>query len=84
MNERTVRYEGSPAIAGALADMLRKKGVDVSYTSPEERRGAAEMAEAVTVYFICKGGDAAIEAAVQQFRERFGGSGGTAEVEDDD
>lgn len=72
MDSKTVlRYEGNPAIASALGQMLTEEGVEVEWERPVEYRGAAEMAEAVAVYFICAGSSAAIKLAVERFRQRF-------------
>ncbi len=67
----TLRYEGNPAIASALAQMLREEGVDVEWERPYEARDLLTAMEAVAVYYFCKGSDAAIRLAVERFRKRF-------------
>jgi hypothetical protein len=47
----------------------------VSWTPPEERRGIETMVEAVTIYYFCKGTDAAVRAALGVVRARIGQRG---------
>ncbi len=70
---RTLRYTGSPTFAGLFAQTLRDEGVVVEYEPPFERRDAASMVEAVTVFFICRGSEVAIKAAVDKWRARSRG-----------
>jgi hypothetical protein len=84
MADVTVKYTGGPMGASALAQMLRAEGVTVDYEAPMERRSAETMVEYVVLYYFCKGGDAAIAAALAKFRQsRFGGTS-TAEPTDND
>jgi hypothetical protein len=80
---KRVTYTGSPRLASAVAQMLEEEGVEVTYTPPTEQRDLSTMAQAVTVYFFCKGSEAAIAAALRKYRERFGG-GGSFELDSDD
>jgi hypothetical protein len=68
---RAIRYYGSPARVGMLAQMLREEGVQVEYEPPQEERGlGADIAAGVIVYILTKGGEEAIQVAVRRFRER--------------
>ena len=68
-----VRYVGAAPFAGAVAQILTEEGIEVSpWTRPEERRDYQSMVESVVVYFVCKGSDTAVKAALQKVRERLG------------
>lgn len=70
--QTTLRYEGLPAFASALAQMLQEEGVQVTYQPPVEGRGAVtDMAQDVIVNLVTIGSTAAITAAVERFRRRF-------------
>jgi hypothetical protein len=67
-----VIYEGSPAMVGLFAQLLREQGVEAEYEPPIEERGIAETIEAgVIVYMTTRGAEAAIKLAIKKLRERF-------------
>jgi len=70
-----ITYTGSAPLASLVAQTLTNAGLDVSWDPPYERRDVQTMAEAVAVYYFCKGTDAAVKAAVQAVRERLRGRG---------
>jgi hypothetical protein len=80
--EYRIRYEGSPARVGALAQELRDEGVVVSYTPPTEQRGGGEIVEAVVVSIVANGAYDAIKAGIRRFREWQPRS--SVEIEGDD
>jgi len=79
---QSVRYTGSPALASAVAQTLAESGIEVSWTPPLEQRGLEWLPEGVTVYYLCKGGDTALAAALDLVRERLGRRG-TVEVDEE-
>lgn len=87
---RRITYQGNPAVAGALAQMLREEGVRVDLRPAEggEERDltsmAASMAEGVVVALFAWGTQDAITGAVNKFRKRFPGAGGSITIEGDD
>lgn len=70
---RTVelQYEGPPALVGALAQMLREDGMQVSYEPPMEQRDAALVIAIVTLVVQVTGADDRMKAAIDRFVERF-------------
>jgi hypothetical protein len=78
--QHQISYTGPAPFASAVAQTLNEAGLAVSWTRPDERRDAQAMLEAVTVYYICKGTDAAVKAAVDKAREALG-KRGRVEVE---
>jgi hypothetical protein len=68
---RTIRYQGDPARASALVQMLEQQGVQVSWTPPREERGLATDVTAVVINLVSTGSAVGIAAAVKQFRQRF-------------
>lgn len=70
-----LRYVGIPAFAGRVGQALREEGVEASWEPPGERRGLQEMAEMVIVYYFCRGGDQAIDAAMKKIRGWLGPRG---------
>jgi hypothetical protein len=80
----TLRYEGDPAIASALAQMLREEGVEVEWERPYEARSLLTAMEAVAVFYFCKGSDLAIKLAVERFRRRFPTSKVSKQADDDE
>jgi hypothetical protein len=83
---RRITYQGNPALAGPLAQMLRDEGVRVDLRPAEgvEERDLTSMAEGVVVALFAWGSQAAITAAVNKFRKRFPGAGGSVTIEGDD
>jgi hypothetical protein len=84
METRTVRYVGSRDFADMFTAMLQAHGVEIEHEAPmiSRSRAAENVATGVTIYYLCKGGDAAIKAALDQVRARTDRA--TAEIEDDD
>jgi hypothetical protein len=80
--QQQISYTGPAPFASAVAQTLNEAGLAVSWTRPDERRNAQAMLEAVTVYYVCKGTDAAVKVGVDKAREARGGRG-RVEVEDD-
>ena len=81
--DRKIRYEGSPAFASALVQMLTEQGVEVElWERPTEQRDLAGAAQEVVVNLVTHGTEIAIGMALAEFRRRFG-KGGKADVEDD-
>jgi hypothetical protein len=76
-----IRYEGPPALAGLVAQMLSDEGVPVTYTLKVEARGAMDVVEAVVIYMSVKAVDGltgniidiAIERAKAELSGRFKG-----------
>lgn len=66
----TIRYEGAPAGASMLVQMLQQAGVDVEWTPPAEERGLDPEASEVVVNLASTGSAVAIAAAVRKFRNR--------------
>jgi hypothetical protein len=83
---RRITYQGNTALAGALAQMLREEGVRVDLRPAEggEERDQTSMAEAATVALFMWGTQIAVTAAVDKFRKRFPGAGGSVTIEGDD
>lgn len=68
-----------------VAQVLTEAGLHVSYDPPAERRGMEWLPEGVTVYYLCKGADFTVKAAVRLVRDRLGGRGKiTADTDDDE
>jgi hypothetical protein len=82
--EYRIRYEGGAAIVGALAQMLREEGVEVTYEPPDEWRSPTipTVVAAVVVNMIANGAYDAIKAGIRRFRGLFPRS--SVEIEDDD
>lgn len=83
---RRITYQGSPALGGALAQMLRKEGVRVDLRPAEgvEERDLTSMAEGGVVALFAWGTQDAITGAVNKFRKRLPGAGGSVTIEGDD
>jgi hypothetical protein len=75
MPRHEITYRGHPALAGALAQMLQERGVEVEWERPVEQRGFASAVEGVVVAIVSYGGIEAIKAAIAEFRRRFPGGG---------
>lgn len=67
----TITYEGDPARAGALVQMLEQQGVHVEWEPPQERRSFGADVGAVALSLVASGLYDAIKAGVARFRERF-------------
>ncbi len=88
MSVPTITYRGPAPFVSALAQMLREEGVNVTYAPPVEERGIGDAAVEVVLYL----GDqavsglmgAGIATVLTKFNKRFGDSGASAEVNDDD
>jgi hypothetical protein len=79
-----VRYVGAAPFASAVAQILTEEGIEVlPWSRPEERRDYQTMVESVVVYFVCKGTDAAVKAALQKVSEKLGRRG-NVELDDED
>jgi hypothetical protein len=68
--EVTIRYQGRPAGASILVQMLRQAGVAVEWTPPPDRPGLEADASEVVVSVASTGSAVAIAAAVRKFRNR--------------
>ncbi len=77
-----VVYTGPSAYVSALAQSLREQGVEVDFVPPVERRGAAEVFEAVVVSLACSGAYDAIKAGVNKFRASRLGKVSKVEVDE--
>jgi hypothetical protein len=83
---RRITYQGNPALAGVLAQVLREEGVRVDLRPAEgvEERDLPSTAEGVVVPLFTWGSQAAITAAVNKFRKRIPGAVGSVTIEGDD
>jgi hypothetical protein len=70
-----ISYSGPAPFASAVAQTLTEQGLDLAWARADEQRGMEAIAEAITVYYVCKGTDATVKAAVDKARERLGGRG---------
>lgn len=88
MTTRTLTYRGPAPVVSALAQMLHEEGVEATYEPPVE--GRTSGVELVVIYLMLRAGDKVtdraldrmIDAAVERFRARFGGTGATVEGDD--
>src|SRR5512133_2630349 len=76
MESDTVRltYRGGVRGVSMLAQMLEEQGVSVQYAPPRETRDMTEAAAIVVVVLSATGNIHDITAAVQKFRQKFGGA----------
>jgi hypothetical protein len=79
---RTVRYEGNPAFASLLVQTLRKEGVEVDWTPPDESRGIDPVND-VLIPLMVSGLYDEIKAGVKKFLDR-GIPGAKVKIEDDE
>ena len=68
---RTITYEGDPARAGALVQMLEQQGVKVEWEPPQEERSLGTDVGAVALSLVASGLYDAIKTGVTRLRERF-------------
>jgi hypothetical protein len=83
---RRVTYQGDPALARALALMLEEEGARVRLRRPQatdEQRELASMLQNVASGLLVWGTAEAITTAVNKFRQRFPGAGGSVTIEGD-
>ncbi|HVV29503.1 MAG TPA: hypothetical protein VHC41_01355 [Mycobacteriales bacterium] len=75
MESRTLTYRGPAAFVGALAQVLREDGLEVTYQPPEEYRSAGEVEQQAVVALVVMYGkdgiDALLRASVEKYRQRF-------------
>ena len=66
-NAVMVRYQGAPQLTGTLGQLLLDEDVDLDFDRILRRWTDTD---AMIVYFVCHGDAAAVDTAVQRFREQ--------------
>lgn len=67
----SIRYEGSAAMVGLLAQMLADEGVESSYEQPVEERSADQVVAGITIWLTGQVAGVVLRPKIERVVDKF-------------